>query len=149
MATAVTPMDCIIFGGGVAGLFTLDACVRKGMRVVLLESKALGTGQTIDSQGIIHGGLKYAITGNGSRSASAIKDMPTVWRKCLAGESLPNLQHVVMRSDFCHVWRTDSIRSKLGWIAAKFALRTKPVILDPDELPHALQGIQGSVARLG
>lgn len=142
-------MDCIIFGGGVAGLFTLDACIRKGMRVVLLESKALGTGQTIDSQGIIHGGLKYAITGNGARAASAIKEMPTIWRKCLAGEALPDLQKVVMRSDYCHVWRTDSLRSKLGWIAAKFALRTKPVILDKDELPDSLQGIEGSVARLG
>ncbi len=148
MDKAVIPIDCIIFGGGVAGLFALDKCLSSGIRAILLESKSLGTGQTIDSQGIIHGGLKYAITGHGAKAASAIKDMPAIWRLCLAGESKPNLHKVVMRSDFCHVWRTDSIRSKLGWIAAKLALRTKPILLDEDELPSALQGIDGAVARI-
>ena len=148
MANANIQLDCIIFGGGVAGLFALDKCLSSGVHAILLESKSLGTGQTIDSQGIIHGGLKYAITGHGGRAASAISEMPAAWRSCLAGEEKPDLQNVVMRSDFCHLWRTDSIRSKLGWIAAKFALRTKPVILDQDELPVALQGVTGTVARL-
>ena len=124
-----TSLDCIIFGGGVAGLFTLDACLRKGLRAVCLESKSLGTGQTIDSQGIIHGGMKYAITGHGSKAASAIKEMPDVWRGCLAGEINPDLHKVVLRSDYCYVWRTDSLKSKLGWLAAKLALRTPPVML--------------------
>ena len=71
-----------------------------GVHAILLESKSLGTGQTIDSQGIIHGGLKYAITGHGGRAASAISEMPAAWRSCLAGEEKPDLQNVVMRSDF-------------------------------------------------
>jgi len=148
MDKAVIPIDCVIFGGGVAGLFALDKCLTMGFRAVLLESNALGTGQTIDSQGIIHGGLKYAITGGDAHSATAIKDMPLIWRRCLAGETTPDLTNVVMRSDFCHLWRTDSIKSKLGWLAAKFALRTKPQILDEDELPSAMQGIVGPIARI-
>lgn len=148
MANANIPLDCIIFGGGVAGLFALDKCLSRGLRAVLLESKSLGTGQTIDSQGIIHGGLKYAITGDDADSAMAIKEMPTIWRRCLAGESMPDLTNVVMRSEYCYLWRTDSLRSKLGWIAAKLALRIKPKILDHDELPEALQGMNNSVARL-
>ncbi len=137
MTKNVIPVDCVIFGGGVAGLFILHRCLASGHRAVLLESKSLGTGQTIDSQGIIHGGLKYDITGHGEHSATAIKEMPLVWRRCLAGEATPDLTNVLLRSDFCHVWRTDSIRSKLGWFAAKLALRTKPKLLDQDELPEA------------
>tara|TARA_B100000959_G_C14955007_1_gene613323 strand:+ start:688 stop:1902 length:1215 start_codon:yes stop_codon:yes gene_type:complete len=148
MTKNVIPVDCVIFGGGVAGLFILHRCLASGHRAVLLESKSLGTGQTIDSQGIIHGGLKYAITGHGEHSATAIKEMPLVWRRCLAGEATPDLTNVLLRSDFCHVWRTDSIRSKLGWFAAKLALRTKPKLLDQDELPEAFHDIQGPVARL-
>jgi len=148
MTKAVIPLDCIIFGGGVAGLFALDKCLSRGIHAVLLESESLGTGQTIDSQGIIHGGLKYAITGVDSNSAMAIKEMPIVWRRCLAGESMPDLTNVVIRSEYCYIWRTDSLRSKLGWLAAKLALRIKPKILDSDELPEALQGINSSVARL-
>ncbi len=148
MAKAVIPMDCILFGGGVAGLFVLDKCVSNGLRCVLLESNSLGTGQTIDSQGILHGGLKYALKTSGAHSATAIREMPLVWRRLLAGETMPDLTNVVMRAEFCHVWRTDSIRSKLGWLAAKFALQTKPQPLDQDELPAYLHGIDGPVARL-
>jgi glycerol-3-phosphate dehydrogenase len=147
-AKRVIPMDCIIFGGGVAGLFTLDQCLAKGLRCALLESQSLGTGQTIGSQGIIHGGLKYALTGGDASSAMAIREMPLVWRRCLAGESSPDLTNVSLRSEYCYLWRADSIQSKLGWLAAKFALRTKPKVLDSDELPAALQGLSCAVARL-
>ncbi len=142
------PIDCVIFGGGIAGLFILDRFLQEGIKTLLLESKALGTGQTIDSQGIIHGGLKYAITASGANSASAIREMPLLWRRALAGESLPDLQKVSIRSDFCYLWRTDSMTSKLGWLAAKLALRTKPTVLEESELPPALHGIPGTVARL-
>ena len=148
MAIESIPLDCLIFGGGVAGLFTLEKCVSSGHRTLLLENKSMGTGQTIDSQGIIHGGLKYAITGNAYSSAIAIRDMPLVWRRCLAGETKPDLTNVAMRAEFCHVWRTDSIRSKIGWVAAKLALRIKPRLLEEDELPTYFQGIAGRVARL-
>ena len=148
MSKAVIPLDCIIFGGGVSGLFTLDKCLSRGLRAVLLESKSLGTGQTIDSQGIIHGGLKYAITGVDTNSAMAIREMPTVWRRCLAGESMPDLTNVVLRSEYCYLWRTDSLRSKLGWLAARMALRIRPKLLDQDEVPEALRGTSSSVARL-
>ena len=50
------PVDVVIFGGGAAGLWTLDELHRAGRSVVLLESGDLGAGQTIASQGIIHGG---------------------------------------------------------------------------------------------
>ena len=71
MATA----DVVIIGGGVAGLFTLDQLVRDGHQAVLLEVSRLGSGQTVSAQGIIHGGLKYALGGNLSNESEAISAM--------------------------------------------------------------------------
>ena len=54
-------LDVLVFGGGAAGLWCLDRLRRAGYHAILLESKAIGSGQTIQSQGIIHGGGKYAL----------------------------------------------------------------------------------------
>ena len=51
-------LDVLIFGGGAAGLWCLDRFRRAGYHAILLEAKALGRGQTIQAQGIIHGGGK-------------------------------------------------------------------------------------------
>ena len=79
-------LDVVIFGGGGAGLWLLDELVRQGFSALLMEAHGLGSGQTVASQGIIHGGLKYTLSGLLTPSASAIRDMPGVWRACLAGE---------------------------------------------------------------
>jgi len=58
-------LDAVIFGGGAAGLWILDELRRAGLAILLLEGgrRGLGSGQTIASQGIIHGGLKYTLAG--------------------------------------------------------------------------------------
>ena len=61
--------DIVIFGGGIAGLWLLDRLRIQGYQVILLESSSLGGGQTYASQGIIHGGLKYALGGSIADSA--------------------------------------------------------------------------------
>ena len=68
-------VDTLIFGGGAAGLWLLDELTRQGSSAVLLEAAKLGQGQTIASQGIIHGGLKYTLQGLLTPSAAAIRDM--------------------------------------------------------------------------
>ncbi|HAI12838.1 MAG TPA: hypothetical protein DCM28_14110, partial [Phycisphaerales bacterium] len=64
MSTTENPidMDVVVIGGGVAGLWLLDALHRKGYRCVLLEAHQLGSGQTVASQGILHGGMKYTLS---------------------------------------------------------------------------------------
>ena len=79
--------DAVIFGGGIAGLWLLDELRRGGYSAVLLESRALGSGQTVASQGIIHGGLKYTLSGMLTKSAANISEMPGLWRECFAGQS--------------------------------------------------------------
>ena len=138
----------MIFGGGAAGLWLLDELTRRGIDAVLLEANALGAGQTVAAQGIIHGGLKYTLQGLLTKSAASIREMPNVWRECLDGRSEPNLSGVRRRSDECFLWRTDSLSSRLGMLGAQFGLRVAPQTVATDERPELLQRCPGTVARL-
>ncbi len=141
-------LDAVIFGGGVAGLWLLDELHRRGHGVLLLEADALGAGQSIAAQGIIHGGLKYTLTGLLNPSAEAIRDMPDLWRRCLNGEAEPRLTNTRVRAEFCHLWRTQTLTSKLGMIGARKGLVVAPQPVSDDERPAALRGCPGQVMRL-
>ena len=140
--------DAVIFGGGVAGLWLLDELLRKGCSAILLESGALGSGQTVASQGIIHGGLKYTLQGMLTRSAASISEMPQLWRKCLMGLRAPDLRETRVRSEACYLWRTESLGSRLGMIGAKFGLSVAPQSLDELDRPNILEACPGTVALL-
>ena len=140
--------DVVIFGGGAAGLWLLDELTRRGANAVLLEANALGTGHTVAAQGIIHGGLKYTLQGLLTPSAASIREMPSVWRDCLAGQCEPDLSGVRRRSDDCFLWRTDSLSSRLGMLGAQFGLRVAPQSVAVAERPEILRGCPGTVARL-
>lgn len=140
-------LDVLVFGGGCAGLWLLDALRRSGYRALLLESHALGGGQTGMAQGILHSGLKYLLSGQSSPAAAftAVQDQ---WRQSLRGEAEPDLRTLRMRADCCYLWRTDSVRSRLGLAAAKHGLRTRPVPVAPADRPAALVQCPGTVYRL-
>lgn len=143
-------LDALIIGGGIAGLWTLDHLSRLGHVCALIERDALGAGQTTWSQGIIHGGLKYTLAGLMNSSAEAIREMPNVWRRCLAGVAPdgPDLSGAPARGHHCYLWRTDSIASRIGMIGARVGLRVAPVALDPAQRPPILRECPGTVARL-
>ncbi len=141
-------LDVVIFGGGAAGLWLLDELTRRGARVLLLEAGDLGQGQTVAAQGIIHGGLKYTLQGLLTPSATSIRDMPKIWRDCLAGRDSPNLQRTRVRSEFCYLWHTGSVSSRLGMIGAKFGLRVTAQTLNDEQRPDVLKGCAGTVAQL-
>src|SRR3954471_13608154 len=96
--------EVVIFGGGIAGLWILDELRRAGIDAIVLEKRALGDGQTVASQGIIHGGLKYMFDGNVTAPVRAIAEMPVIWRECLAGKREPDLSGTTVRSDCCWLW---------------------------------------------
>lgn len=141
-------LDAVIFGGGCAGLWTLDELRRRGLRPLLLESAALGTGQTIASQGIIHGGLKYSLRGAVSASARRVAQMPERWRRHQAGEAEPDLSAMALRAEWCCLWRTDSLRSRAGMLGARAGLRVQPRRLEAAHRPALLSGGDGTVYRL-
>jgi glycine/D-amino acid oxidase-like deaminating enzyme len=144
----VMRLDSVIFGGGVAGLWLLDRLSRDGHHVVLLESNALGAGQTVASQGIIHGGLKYSLSGLLTRSAISIREMPALWRDALLGRTTPNLTRTRLRSDCCYLWQTDSFSSRVGMLGARIGLQVKSEAIDAEDRPAVLANVFGTVARL-
>ena len=148
LSSLLMGLDALIFGGGIAGLWTLDELRRAGFAAALLEAGALGAGQTVCSQGIIHGGVKYTLSGLLHPAAEAIREMPGLWRSCLRGEVEPNLSRARVRAESCHMWRTDSLRSRAGMLGAKVGLRVAPVTVEDDERPAALRACPGTVARL-
>lgn len=141
-------VDLVIFGGGIAGLWVLDQVRRAGYSAVLCESGRLGAGQTVASQGIIHGGLKYTLDGLLNPAARAIRDMPDLWRACHAGTRAPDLRGAHLRSAGCHLWRTNSIRSQIGMLGARVGLAVRPQSLPRAEWPSALAGLKGEVFAL-
>ncbi len=141
-------LDAVIFGGGVAGLWTLDRLSRQGCSVVLLESRTLGYGQTVGSQGIIHGGLKYTLQGWMTKSAQHVRRMPEIWQRALLGQSAPNLTNTSLRAEACYLWQTDSLVSAAGMLGARLGLQVTPESVAPQERPASLKKVSGTVARL-
>lgn len=141
-------VDVVIFGGGCAGLWLLDELRRRGARVLLLECTSLGGIQTTGSQGILHGGTKYALKGILSASANSVRDMPARWRASLAGTCEPDLSQTRIRSQCCYLWRSDSWQSWAGMVGARAMLEVKPVPLDASDCPQVLSKCPGQVFRL-
>jgi len=148
MSKTTCELDALIFGGGVAGLWLLDELHRRSFCALLIENRALGAGQTITSQGILHGGLKYALGGFLSGAAQAVGEMTDLWRQCLEGRAQPDLRGVRILSPCCHLWRTEALASKVGLTAARFGLRTPVVKVAPNERPPALARCPGEVLRV-
>jgi hypothetical protein len=137
-------VDVLIYGGGVTGLWTLALLRHAGYRTLLLENRALGAGQTIQAQGIIHGGLKYAIPGVRDLDATAaIREMPTRWKRNLQGNDIPDLSSVTVLSDECLLWIPRGSRLNITRMRDRAGLQllsTKPRKLPKNEWPNILFG---------
>ena len=143
-------VDIAIVGGGIAGLWTFNQLQKQGYHVALLENQALGEGQTISSQGIIHGGLKYALQGILTPSSSAIQHMPALWQNCFDGTGEIDLSGVAILSDCQYLWSTGNIASNISSFFASRALHGKIAALEPANYPSILKNSQfkGKVYKL-
>lgn len=127
--------DIVIIGGGVAGLWLLNRLRQQKLSAILLESGVLGGGQTHKAQGIIHGGMKFAVTGF-SKAASAIAEMPAVWESCLKGEGEINLKAVPVLASHQYLWSPQSLAGKVAGFLAGITLRTKVDSLPREQFPE-------------
>lgn len=134
----MTNVDVIIFGGGIAGLWTLARLTNQGYNALLLETEALGAGQTIKSQGIIHGGLKYALSGQLDAAVTSLQDMPMVWQQCLHGNGEIDLSSVTVLSNGQYMWSANKLTGGITTLFASNAMKSQVDSVPKSEWPMAL-----------
>ena len=143
-------VDVLILGGGIAGLWLCNLLQGRGYQCLLLDTGDLGGEQTLLSQGIIHGGLKYALGGSLSNESEAISRMPDRWRQCLAGDGEVDLRDTVILSDTQYLWSAGSMASRVTTFFASKMLRGRINKVPFAEFPSALRDrrFRGNVYRL-
>lgn len=132
-------VDIAVIGGGVAGLWLLNRLCRSGYNAVLLEHKALGSEQTMASQGMIHGGIKYTLGGALSGASQAVADMPEHWRNCLAGQGDVDLRAARVLSDHFYLWSSASVTSRMATFLGSKATRGRVERVAAAERPALFQ----------
>lgn len=140
----------IITGGGIAGLWSLQRLTAAGYDAILLEKEALGAGQTLGAQGILHGGVKYGLDGSNRDIAAKLRSLPPIWHECLAGKREPSLASAHTLSPCQHLWAADSWLAKVGATVGARAMQGEVRKLDRDSWPEALKagGHKGAVYEL-
>jgi len=147
---AAAQIDALIVGGGIAGLWLLNLLSRRGYSAVLLEAEQLGAAQTLASQGMIHGGLKYSLAGSLTGASEAIAGMPDRWAACLAGGGDVDLSNLRPLADHYYMFAAASTLGQLTTFFASRAVRGRIRKLAHDEHPPGLRspGFHGVVYAL-
>ncbi len=142
--------DIAIIGGGIAGLWVLNLLRARGVDCMLFERDALGSGQTIASQGMIHGGMKYTLAGATTAASETIASMPDRWRACIDGAGDIDLRGVNLLSDAYYMFTDGSATSNLTAFFASKALRGRINKMGGPDLPPFFQhaGFNGSLYKL-
>jgi glycerol-3-phosphate dehydrogenase len=144
---ADTPQTQIaIIGGGISGLWLLNVLGNLGYSVVLLEQEALGQAQTFASQGMIHGGIKYALGGFTTPASESIASMPEVWRQCLSGAGPLPLANVNTLSEAYYLFSDGSLSSRVTAFFGSKSVRGRVTPLLPTHYPAIFANPQFSGA---
>ncbi len=139
----------IIVGGGISGLWLAAELRSRNIPCLILEKAALGEAQTLSSQGMIHGGTKYAIDGVFTRAASEISGMPDRWRMALQGRGPVNLRGVELESNSQLLWSVESVHENLIAFFASKLMKSRMERVDPkQEEAFASPEFKGHLYRL-
>lgn len=142
--------DAVILGGGVAALWTANALKSAGRSVLVLTNSALGEGQSLAAQGVIHGGLKYAVGGALTDSSEALAAMPTRWLAAMRGEGPIDLSGAKLLSDHQLMWSLPGVMSQVVSFFGSKALRGRSVTIDRKNYPAVFDtaDFQGKLFRI-
>lgn len=135
-------VDVAIIGAGISGLWLANRLLRRGLSVIVCSADAIGSGQTIASQGIIHSGLKYSLGKAAGPASKALATMPARWRACLAGKGEVDLRGTKVLADAMDLYATPQ--------ALPRALFAKALIAagDPSaEAAHARERLETGAAK--
>ena len=143
-------VDIVIIGGGIAGLWTLARLRKAGYQAILVEAESLGSVQSGASQGIIHGGTKYALTGKLTQSAQSIVQMPQRWKACLEGVGEVDLSQAKILSRHQYLWSNKSLAAKLTGFFASKVMSSRMQHLSPEDYvpPFNQPGFNGELYQL-
>jgi len=130
----------IIRGGGIAGLWTRFALEQAGYVTRLYELAALGAGQTIASQGILHRGVKYALSARAGEASRALASAQSIWEEALAGRGGPDLRAVRTLTTRMHLWTTPGMLGGLTGAAAALAMKSGVRKLEMSDVPPIFAG---------
>lgn len=144
-------VDIVIIGAGIAGLW-LNALLRgKGYSTLLLERDAIGGGQSIASQGIIHSGLKYVFAGKVNKLAQNISAMPDRWRAALQGQGDVDLSSARLNTQSQYLLIPPGFMGGLVKLVTAKTLGESVHEIPKDQWPEDIQasGFKGSVIFMG
>jgi glycerol-3-phosphate dehydrogenase len=127
--------DTVILGGGVAALWTANVLKAAGQSVLVLTNAPLGSGQTLAAQGVIHGGLKYAVGGRLTDSSEALAGMPSRWLAAMRGEGPVNLSSAKLLSDHQLMWSLPNVVSQVVSFFGSKALRGRSAAIAREDYP--------------
>lgn len=141
--------DVVIIGGGVAGLWARGVLDRAGWRVILLESRALGAGQTSASQGILHRGVKYALSAEAREASEMLARAQDDWRAALGLQSdrppAIDLRDTELLATRMHLWAAGLLEKATG-MGASLAMRSEVRKLTREQFPAAFRDAPGGLS---
>lgn len=142
--------DIVIIGAGIAGLWLHNLLKSKGYDVLLLEKNAIGSGQTIAAQGIIHSGLKYAFAGKINKLAQSISAMPDRWRAAFQRQGDVDLSSARVNASSQVMLIPNGLMGGLVKLVTKQVLGGNVYEIDKADWPEDIikSGFKGSVVNM-
>lgn len=142
--------DILIFGGGIAGLWLLNRLRNAGYSAILLEQERLGGHESINANGIIHGGLKFGLSAM-LRDVEDLDDMPALWRQCLSGQGDLNLGSVKVLAEHQYIWSEANLAARATTFFASRLITGQVEAMEGAARPQVLQdaAFAGNVYQLG
>lgn len=143
-------VDTVILGGGVAALWTANVLKASGQSVAILTNSPLGEGQSLAAQGVIHGGMKYAVAGKLTDSSEALADMPTRWLAALRGEGPVDLTDAELLADHQILWSLPNVVSRVAGFFGSKAVRGRSGRIAKEDYPDVFdtEAYRGSLFRI-
>jgi glycerol-3-phosphate dehydrogenase len=134
--------DVVVIGGGVAALWSANALRADGRSVVVLSNSPIGEGQSLAAQGVIHGGLKYAVAGKLTDSSEALADMPARWLAAMKGEGQIDLRGAALLSDHQVMWSLPNVVSQVFGFFGSKAVRGRSAAIPREQYPEAFDSAE-------
>lgn len=123
-----------------AGLWILNRLRSEGYRVLLIERDALGAGQTLASQGVLHGGIKYTLQGKLTDASETIRGMPDRWAACLdSADGEIDLRSVPLLARRQVLWSSRSLGSRLATFFGSRMLQSRVETVTDAERPEVFR----------